>query len=183
MISRKPILTALFLALSSTAVLAKPGHPPFPPSYDLNGDGTFTPEEVQSARTTEFGDIDTDDNGFLSIAEAQAWLDLQQTSEFNKFDTDQDGSLGKTEFVGAKHGRAARKANKAFKFGDTNKDGALSLSEFKALRPINIEVMRLFERLDTDDDDQISQDEYLTVPTPPDQGDRQPGQDGGGQGR
>jgi hypothetical protein len=183
MLSRKPILVALFLALPSAAVLAKPDHPPFPPSYDLNGDGTFTPEEIQSARTTEFGDIDMNDDGFLSIAEVQAWSDLQQTNAFNKLDADQNGSLSRTEFADAKTGRALRKVKKMFRFGDVNGDGALSLAEFKALRPANDEVIRMFTMLDTDDDDQISQEEYLTVPTPPDQGDRRPGRGGGRPGR
>lgn len=182
MITRKSIVLGLCLALSSGAVLAKPGHgPKLPEEYDLNDDGTITEEEIQTARTAEFTAIDTSQDGYINVAEVRAWLDRKQTDAFNKLDTDQSGSLSQTEFVGSATGREARKAGKAFKFGDTDGDSALSLAEFKALKPVSTgEVARMFDMLDTDDDDRISEEEYLTVPTPPAHGGGRGGQGGPG---
>jgi Ca2+-binding EF-hand superfamily protein len=190
MITRKTLIAALCLALSSPLALARGGHgghggmPPLPASYDADGDGTITEAEIQAARTTEFASIDTDKNGYASVTEAQAWFDGKQTERFTALDTDSGGAVSQAEFVGDKTGKQLRAAKTAFKLADANADGALSLAEFKAtLKPINGEVIRLFANLDTDDDGQISQAEYLAVPTPPAAGEGGPGFGGRGPGK
>ena len=165
MLTRTAIYAGLALILSSGVALADRGHgPKFPASYDLNGDGTITKDEVKAARTAEFQASDTSKDGNLSVAEVQVWLDQQQTTAFNTMDADQSGSLSQAEFVGTQTGKPARRAAKAFKFGDTDSDGALSLAEFRALKPATGELIRMFDMMDTNDDDQISETEYLTPP-------------------
>lgn len=51
---------------------------------------------------------------------------------FKKMDKDADGSLTEAELVGKKEGDAAEKSKKLFTRLDTNKDGKVSLDEFKA---------------------------------------------------
>jgi Ca2+-binding EF-hand superfamily protein len=51
---------------------------------------------------------------------------------FKKMDKDSDGSLTEAELVGKKEGEMADKAKKLFAKLDANKDGKLSLEEFKA---------------------------------------------------
>jgi Ca2+-binding EF-hand superfamily protein len=165
MSTRTTLILGAILALASAQTLAHRGSGgKFPASYDLDGDGTVTEEEIQTARTAEFAKIDTGGDGTISIAEAQTWLDSRLATEFASLDADQNGSLSQAEFVGSQTGRKARLAAKAFKFGDSNGDGALSLAEFKADKPVARELTRMFAMHDTDDDDQISQAEYLTPP-------------------
>lgn len=152
----------LILLLSVGTVCAK--HPPdtfFPADYDTNRDGTITQDEVQAGRALEFMGIDTDASGYLGVEEVQAWLEQQQSKQFDQLDIDHNGLLSPEEFVDARTGRALRIAKKTFKFTDTNTDGALSLSEYNVLKPVNLDLIRLFSVLDLDDDDQISQGEYL----------------------
>ena len=51
---------------------------------------------------------------------------------FKKMDKDSDGSLTEAEIVGKKTGEMADKAKAMFAKKDKNKDGKLSLEEFKA---------------------------------------------------
>ena len=51
---------------------------------------------------------------------------------FKKMDKDGDGSLTEAELIGKKTGEMADKAKAMFARKDKNKDGKLSLEEFKA---------------------------------------------------
>jgi hypothetical protein len=59
---------------------------------------------------------------------------------------------------------------KVFGLADTDKDSTLSPAEYAALDPVFPHAVRLFSMMDEDDDNQVSQDEYL-MPQPP-MGDR-----------
>lgn len=54
-------------------------------------------------------------------------------AQFKKLDTDNDGKLTEAEFIGKRTGDAAEKAKKAFARRDTDKNGSLSLEEFKTM--------------------------------------------------
>lgn len=165
--TRSTLCLSLLLPLLAGPVQAHRGSGPggpFGPNYDLDGDGRVTREEIRTARAREFVEMDADHDGSASIAEVKTWLEQQQTSGFNKLDADQSGTLSQAEFVANQKGRRARLANKAFKFLDGDGDGALSLAEFRAGRPAAMELTRLFDHHDLNDDDQLSEDEYLTPP-------------------
>lgn len=50
---------------------------------------------------------------------------------FKRLDKDGDGSITEAEFVGKQEGEKATKAKEIFAARDTNKDGKISLEEFK----------------------------------------------------
>ena len=162
MIYRKIAIAGFTLMLMATGAYAKPGRDaPFPADYDANGDGMITQEEVQTGRALEFQGIDLDASGYLSVMEVQLWLEQQQGRQFDHLDIDHNGMLSKAEFVDARTGRALRIASKTFKLTDTNGDGLLGLSEYSVLKPVNLDVIRLFSIMDADDDDLISLPEFL----------------------
>ena len=169
--------TVVALVLSSCALpgwAGGAGH--FAPEYDLNGDSQLTPEEVQQARAAEFSEIDANADGSLSLAELQAWQQTKISKRFSALDSDANGLLSATEFAAGQTGRRATQSTKIFKLADTNADGSLSLAEFAAIGPDNGHLIHMFARLDSNDDDVLSKDEYLAVPT-------HAGRHGGGQGR
>jgi Ca2+-binding EF-hand superfamily protein len=179
MLTRKLAFAAIALTLTSTLACAAPGGgPKLPPEYDLDGDGTITEAEVQAARTAEFQQIDADDDGYASLEEMQAWTDQKVAGRFNSLDEDQNGALSQDEFVDGRTGKAAKRAAKDFRLADKNKDSALSLDEFKGLAPSSGQLIRHFARMDTDDDDRVSEAEYLAKPKAPNQGGGQQGQGG-----
>jgi Ca2+-binding EF-hand superfamily protein len=174
MFSRKFTIVAITLALSSTAAFSKGGQghgpgpgqnqPPFPAEYDTNGDGKVSRSEVKAARTAEFTAIDANADTYLSFQELQTWMGQKQTERFNTLDTDQGGSLSQDEFVAGAPGDGSEQAAKVFSLADTSGDGALSAAEFQALEPVFPQAVRTFVSMDQDDDNQISEDEYLAPP-------------------
>lgn len=163
--TRAFLLGSLLLALSTPA-LAKPGHF-LPESYDLDSDGKITKSEIRTARTTEFTAIDSNSDGYASLAELQTWLTAKQTSDFNSLDSDSSGALSQSEFVADSTDQRLAAATEVFKLADSNGDSTLSADEFKALHPVIHASIHQFVHLDSDRDLQISQTEYLTPPKKP----------------
>jgi Ca2+-binding EF-hand superfamily protein len=143
--------------------------------YDTDGDGTVNEEELEAALTAEFEATDTDDDGLVSLSELQARLDRKETERFQTLDTDGNGSLNPTEFTSAKNDvgprgpfggeRATTARANLFTLADTDKDGALSLAEFKAIGPGQNHLLHIFAHMDANGDGAISQDEFLLPPT------------------
>ncbi len=102
---------------------------------------------------------DTDGDGKVSRAEAQAAADKRTLERFDKLDLNKDGYVTQDEIDQA---RAARREkmheafDQRFKDADTNNDGKLSLAEVQAKMP---RLAPRFSALDTDSDGFLSKEE------------------------
>jgi len=91
-------------------------------TFDLNGDGSLTQEEIDTARAQQLSGADTDGDGALSIAEYETlWLEAMRermVDAYQRHDADGDGSVTAEEFNARFDGLVERM--------DRNDDGALN---------------------------------------------------------
>ena len=121
----------------------------------------ITRAQVVSELNAAFGRVDTNKDGFISVAEADAAqqrvaaetaakIAKDVEAQFAKLDTDHNGQLSVAEFkAGAPKPHMLPGAD-ILKRLDANKDGKISSSEFQAER------LGQFDRLDTNHDGAIS---------------------------
>jgi hypothetical protein len=90
-------------------------------TFDTNGDGALTQEEIDGVRTARFAKFDGDGDKVLTLAEYEAlWLDAmnqRMVRGFQRLDTDGDGKVTAAEFE-APFGKMVARA-------DRNEDGKL----------------------------------------------------------
>lgn len=98
-------------------------------TYDTDGDGIVTQEEIEAERTARFAAADADGDGALSPEEMIAMEEARQEAA-----------------------RLAR-ATQTVETMDDNGDGLLQAEEMEARMPL---LAPIFDRLDTDGDDGIS---------------------------
>jgi Ca2+-binding EF-hand superfamily protein len=71
-------------------------------TYDANGDGGVTQEEIDSVRAARLSEFDTDQDSQLNLEEYQAlWLDAMRermVDQFQRHDDDGDGVVTAEEF-------------------------------------------------------------------------------------
>ena len=112
--------------------------------------------------------FDVDEDGKLSREEWKAYVDANKPERpKNPWDTDGDGKLSEEEIKAARE--AIRKEIEdrclaRFDEADTDDDGFLSGAEFEATLPEGVTPERArnaFNRIDADDDDKISKEEFL----------------------
>jgi len=130
------LLIPVGLAVSLPANAMGPGdgamqRPAFS-ELDLDGDGTLTLEEMQSARGARF---------------AQA-------------DTDGDGNLSRDELLAGAAERMAIMIDRQMERFDDNEDGMLSANEMDDMRPRRADPERMFSRVDADGDGVVSEAEF-----------------------
>ena len=91
-------------------------------TYDTDGDGSLTQEEIDTARAAQLARFDTDKDGSLSLVEYEAlWLDAMRermVDRFQSHDDDGDGLITAEEFQEGLDAIVSRM--------DRNGDGALS---------------------------------------------------------
>ena len=105
-------------------------------SYDADGDGSVTQEEVEAGRTRRFAEADADGDGALSPTELLAMEEAIREEI-----------------------RLAR-ATQVVTRMDDNGDGLLQAEELAARSP---QVAPIFDRLDTDNDGAITQEEMAAA--------------------
>jgi Ca2+-binding EF-hand superfamily protein len=153
----KPFLVLILLACGHTAFAQAPGSGTFQ-RYDRNADGKVTPEELPDAAT--FARFDVDKDGAITQAEYNQVAGLAPSPPpgpgakkaatpspmewFHQADRNKDGKLAREEAPSPQ-----------FATIDTDKDGFVSLAEWKA----HLNAVAL-KQLDKDGDGKISQIEF-----------------------
>jgi Ca2+-binding EF-hand superfamily protein len=137
---------------------------------DTNKDGRLSREEFQAKRGQLWTAADADNDGAVTLAEAQQASEKMVAEfaqkRFAKLDTDRDGKVTKAE--------AAHMPEQRFTRLDTNNDGALTQAELavgpkhgpgrsKGGKP---PVEHFFKRLDTNADGKLTKAEVDAVPSP-----------------
>ena len=139
-------------------------------ALDTDGNGVLSGEEFTDRRgrsifatdvRSVIGDralnrLDTDDDGFVTLAEVQAGRPGATSEWFAGLDDNGDGQLSKDELSVRRFGGRDRDDGARIEI-DTNDDGAWSLEELQAVQP-EFSAER-FNRLDSDNDGLIGQDE------------------------
>ena len=144
---------------------------------DADGDGFLTSDEMAVAREqrrqermeARFAELDTNENGSLSLEEFQAGMpsaryrEERKEAHFAEWDTNGDGALSLEEvqagMPSAQHrGRRGGDPENRLARLDENDDGQLSDAE------MSTHLLQMFERLDTDGDDVISEEEMNQKP-------------------
>jgi Ca2+-binding EF-hand superfamily protein len=156
------------LALSLALALPMEAMAFFNPSeFDTNNDGKLTTQELQAGLTAQFAKIDTNADKYLSLAEMQAWRNSVQVEHFNALDTDKSSSLSLAELQATTTQQRfpENMTEKLFNLLDSDANKVLSWEEYAVLEPGKGKLIRHFVEMDTDDDLQISEAEYLMPPT------------------
>ena len=140
---------------------------------DANKDGKLEKSELAAHREAHHADMkargeerwksaDTDGNGSLSLAEAQAsssWVG----ERFDKLDADKNGALTREEVHAArKHGHDEMRAHavERFKAADANHDGGIDLAEAQTSMP---KLAEKFVTVDKDNDGKVTADELRSL--------------------
>lgn len=112
-------------------------------------------EHCERKGSDHFTEADTNKDGFIDKAEAQA----MQEKHFEEMDTNHDGKLSKEEMAACKHGGMHNamhdKGSMGFQKADKDHDGTLTKDEAKALP----HVSQHFDEIDADKDGTVDRDE------------------------
>ena len=159
---------AAFVA-APTAVLAQSG-PAARPAQSAAPTRVATRADVLKMSATTFARFDTNKDGSLSKAEVEAAevqrrqaasqaMQARLNQEFAKLDTDRNNQLSQAEFRAAvPQLRPAAGAGDAIARLDSNKDGRISVDEYRA------PTLTAFDRLDSNKDGTLSAAERAKAP-------------------
>ena len=125
---------------------------------DSDQDGFVTVLELETAISGAKGRrggrmldrLDTDKDGRVSRAEAEADAAARVERRFARLDKDKDGFITGSELAGTKDRVATRRGNRMMERVDADKDGRISSSEAQTARKAR------FERMDTDKDGTVT---------------------------
>lgn len=156
LLTHPAFILALALTLPSTGFAFAD-----PAKLDTNSDGQVSAAELQAGLTSIFTKMDVNNDGFLSLVEVQAWRNSTQVEHFNTLDTDKSTTLSLVELQeeGAKGHRQISKS--LFNLLDSDQNSTLSWEEFSVMEPSKGEMLRHFAGMDTDEDGQVSQAEFI----------------------
>jgi Ca2+-binding EF-hand superfamily protein len=132
----------------------KVAEPPF--SADVpNGPNL---EERKNRARTEFQNLDTNRDGFVERAEAEALVH----SEFNQYDTDRDNKVTEPEVRLIVQRSLAREAAERQQIESRRRQGMAAINDFMDMQ------LREADKLDKNNDGKLSQQEYAVLAGPAD---------------
>ncbi len=132
----------------------KIAEPPF--SGDVPGGPTL--EERRNRAKAEFQNLDTNRDGLIERAEAEAVVH----SEFNQYDTDRDNKVTEPELRLIIQRSLAREAAERQQIEQRRRQGMLTISDFIDMQ------LREADKLDKNNDGKVSQQEYAVLAGPAD---------------
>lgn len=115
-------------------------------------------EELRSRARAEFQNLDTNRDGFVERAEAEALVH----AEFNQYDTDRDNKVTEPEVRLIVQRSLQREAGERQQLEARRRQGMVTLNEFIDMQ------MRNADQLDKNNDGKVSQQEYLALAGPAD---------------
>jgi Ca2+-binding EF-hand superfamily protein len=132
----------------------KVAEPPF--SQDVPNGPTL--EERRNRARAEFQNLDTNRNGFVERAEAEALVH----SEFNQYDTDRDNKITEPEVRLIVQRSLAREAAERQQIEARRRQGMAAINDFIDMQ------LREADKLDKNNDGKLSQQEYAVLAGPAD---------------
>ena len=115
-------------------------------------------EELRTRARAEFQNLDTNRDGFVERAEAEALVH----AEFNQYDTDRDNKITEPEVRLIVQRSLQREAGERQQLEARRRQGMVALNEFIDMQ------MRNADQLDKNNDGKVSQQEYLALAGPAD---------------
>ncbi len=115
-------------------------------------------EELRNRARTEFQNLDTNRDGFVERAEAEALVH----AEFNQYDTDRDNKITEPEVRLIVQRSLQREATERQQIEARRRQGMMTINEFIDMQ------LRSADQLDKNNDGKVSQQEYLTLAGPAD---------------
>jgi Ca2+-binding EF-hand superfamily protein len=132
----------------------KVAEPPY--SHDIANGPSL--EERRNRAKAEFGNLDTNRDGFVERAEAEALVH----SEFNQYDTDRDNKVTEPEVRLIVQRSIAREQQERQQMEQRRRQGMAAINDFIDMQ------LREADRLDKNNDVKISQQEYVSLAGPAD---------------
>ncbi|MDP2372927.1 EF-hand domain-containing protein [Reyranella sp.] len=126
----------------------------------LSPDGPNKPplEELRTRARSEFQNLDTNRDGFVERAEAEALVH----AEFNQYDTDRDNKITEPEVRLIVQRSMQREATERQQIEARRRQGMVTVNEFIDMQ------LRNADQLDKNNDVKVSQQEYLALAGPAD---------------
>ena len=115
-------------------------------------------EELRNRARAEFQNLDTNRDGFVERAEAEALVH----SEFNQYDTDRDNKITEPEVRLIVQRTLQREASERQQIEARKRQGMMTLNELIDMQ------LRNADQLDKNGDNKISQQEYIVLAGPAD---------------
>ena len=143
------VISTMLMAASGQAQSAEPTNQA---SYDADQSKSSNAAAMAQQRWSA---ADTDRNGTLSKAEMQVSMPTM-AANFSKMDANGDGQLSQDEMHGFKRANGKGHWQQEFKAADTDRDGALTLTEAQGGMPM---LSAHFTAIDTDKDGKVTTQE------------------------
>ncbi|MBS0223290.1 MAG: EF-hand domain-containing protein [Proteobacteria bacterium] len=130
------------------------------PPYSHDGQGVPSLEERRTRARAEFQNLDTNRDGFIERAEAEAVVQ----AEFNQYDTDRDNKVTEPELRLIVQQAMQRAAAQRQQAEAQRRQGLVTISEFIEMQ------LREADHLDKSGDGKVTRDEFIAVVAGPQDG-------------